>query len=75
MSAGTPERLRRMADQIAANLAVRGHAEAVAETATHIRKFWDPRMKAGIFAEDLTQLTPIAREAIELLKAEAQATA
>lgn len=75
MSAGTPEKLRRMADQIAANLAARGHEEAVAETATHIRKFWDPRMKAGIFADDLTQLTPIAREAIELLKAEAQAAA
>jgi len=74
MSAGTPAKLRRMADQIAKNFEANGHTVAVYDTATHIRKFWDPRMKAGIFADDLTQLSPIAREAIELLKDEVQAS-
>jgi formate dehydrogenase subunit delta len=63
----TGARLRRMADQIARNLAARGHETAVEGTAEHIWKFWDPRMKAQIFADDLAQLSPIAREAIERL--------
>lgn len=66
-TADTGAKLRRMADQIANNLKARGHEEAVNETAEHIWKFWDPRMKAKIFADDLSQLTPIAREAIERL--------
>ena len=65
--ADTGARLRRMADQIAGNLAARGHEEAVTQTADHIWKFWDPRMKDRIFADDLSQLTPIAREAVERL--------
>lgn len=67
------EKLRYMANQIAANFASNPHELAVAETTTHIRKFWDPRMKAGIFASDLNALSPIAREAIERLMAEAKA--
>ena len=62
------EKLRRMANQIAMNFAAIGHDNAVLATADHIRKFWDPRMKAGIFADDLDQLSPIAKEAIEKLK-------
>ena len=68
-------KLRRMADQIAANFAIQGEDKAVAETAMHIWKFWDPRMKAGIFADDLSQLSPIARAAIEKLMADAKAAA
>ncbi|WP_244925474.1 formate dehydrogenase subunit delta [Caenibius tardaugens] len=30
--------------------------------------FWDPRMKAGIFADDLSGLSPIARAAVERLR-------
>lgn len=66
-------KLIRMANQIAANLASRGEAVAIADTAEHIRKFWDPRMKAAIFAEDPAQLSPIARAAIEKLKTETAA--
>ncbi|MFC3097016.1 formate dehydrogenase subunit delta [Alteraurantiacibacter palmitatis] len=66
-------KLIRMANQIATNLAAKGEAVAVAETAEHIGKFWDPRMKAAIFADDLTRLTPIARAAIEKLKAQVSA--
>lgn len=63
-------KLIRMANQIATNLAAKGEAVAIAETAEHVAKFWDPRMKAAIFADDLTRLTPIARAAIEKLKAQ-----
>ena len=59
--------LRRMVDQIATNFAVQGDAEAIAATAEHMRLYWDPRMKAGIAAEDLSLLSPIARAAVESL--------
>ena len=65
-------KLRRMADQIAANFAALGDEAAVASTAEHILKFWDPRMKAQIYADDLSQLSPIAGAAIARLKAEAE---
>jgi formate dehydrogenase subunit delta len=68
-------KLRRMANQIATNLAAKGEAVAIEETAVHIWKFWDPRMKAAIFADDLADLSPIARAAIEKLKADAAAAA
>jgi formate dehydrogenase subunit delta len=60
----TLETLHRMANDIARNLAAMGHDKAVLATADHIDHFWDPRMKAQIFAEDFSGLTPIAREAI-----------
>ena len=63
----TLETLHRMANDIARNLAAMGHDQAVLTTADHIDKFWDPRMKAQIFADDLAALSPIAREAIEHL--------
>jgi formate dehydrogenase subunit delta len=59
--------LNRMANDIARNLAAMGHDQAVLATADHIEKFWDPRMKAQIFADDRSALSPIAREAIEHL--------
>lgn len=60
-------RLRYMADQIARNFAAIGHDDAVAATADHIVKFWDPRMKAAILADDRHALSPIARDAVGLL--------
>ncbi|MEO6388463.1 MAG: formate dehydrogenase subunit delta [Croceibacterium sp.] len=59
--------LRRMADQIAVNFSAIGHDDAVLATADHIYQFWDPRMKAAIFADDRANLGPIARDAIEHL--------
>jgi len=56
------ETLIRMANQIAANLAVQGDA-AVEQTAQHIRLYWDPRMKAALREIDLQALSPIARAA------------
>jgi formate dehydrogenase subunit delta len=58
-----------MANQIALNVAARGHAPAVEETASHIIKYWDPRMKAGMLGGDRSLLNPIATEA--MLKVEA----
>ena len=59
--------LQRMANDIARNLAAMGHDDAVLATADHIDHFWDPRMKAQIFAADRSALSPIASEAIEHL--------
>lgn len=60
-------RLRYMANQIARNLAVRGHSGAVFAAADHIATFWDPRMKEAIIADDRSELSEIARDAIDLL--------
>lgn len=60
--------LLNMANQIARNLAAQGDAVAIAETCQHITDFWDPRMKAGIFAADTASLCPIAAAAIAQLK-------
>jgi formate dehydrogenase subunit delta len=67
VSSNTLATLRRMANDIARNLAAMGHDSAVLATADHIDKFWDPRMKKAIFADEGTDLSPIAREAIEHL--------
>jgi len=63
----TIDTLRRMANDIARNLEAMGPSKAALATADHIDKFWDPRMKRAIFADDGIGLSPIAREAIEHL--------
>ncbi len=72
MSISTTDRLVRMANQIAINFQVRGEAVAIAETAEHIKKFWDPRMRAGIndhIAAGGEGLNPIALAALKSLAA------
>ena len=64
---GTIDTLRRMADQIALNFGAMGHDKAALATADHIYQFWDPRMKAAIFADDRALLSPIAAAAIDHL--------
>ena len=44
------ERLVYMVNQIARNFEALGHDTAAKATADHIASFWDPRMKAQIFA-------------------------
>ncbi|MBV1918019.1 MAG: formate dehydrogenase subunit delta [Sphingomonadaceae bacterium] len=56
-----------MAQQIARNFAVLGEAEAAAATADHIAKFWDPRMKAQLLAEEPGELPPVVALALEKL--------
>ena len=63
------DKLAMMANQIARNLAVQGDEAAVAGTADHIRRFWDPRMRASILAylADGGVLEPIAAAAVRRL--------
>jgi formate dehydrogenase subunit delta len=62
-------RLIAMANQIAAAFAANGEAEAIAATEDHLRKFWDLRMRRQVLALDPAGLTPIARAAVERLRA------
>jgi formate dehydrogenase subunit delta len=65
----------RMANQIARNFAVKGENAAIIATAEHIRKYWEPRMKAQAFDmvdQNGSGLSDPAREALALL---AQGTA
>jgi len=66
VSSNTINTLRRMANDIARNLEAMGHDKAVLATADHIDKFWDPRMKRAIFADDERAgvLSPVAAAAI-----------
>jgi formate dehydrogenase subunit delta len=68
----SPDKLVHMANQIGKFFSGQGDDEAVAGTADHIQKFWDPRMRAAIFdhlAQGGAGLDPPVREAIARLKA------
>jgi formate dehydrogenase subunit delta len=64
------DKLVYMANQIGKFFASQGTDQAVAGTANHIAKFWDPRMRAAIF-EHLKAggagLDPDVRQAVEQL--------
>ncbi|HWX56986.1 formate dehydrogenase subunit delta [Bradyrhizobium sp.] len=65
------DRLIYMANQIGKFFQSQGHDQAVAGVAEHIRKFWDPRMRRGIFAHldaGGAGLDPNVREALEALR-------
>lgn len=65
------DRLVYMANQIARNLATLGGDKAAAAVADHIARFWDPRMRAQLFAlhaKGAAALIPIADRAITLLR-------
>jgi formate dehydrogenase subunit delta len=64
-----------MANQIGKFFASQGPEQAVTGTAEHIKKFWDPRMRAAIFAhlaEGGAGLDPNVRAALEKLKTAAK---
>ncbi|HEY6432141.1 MAG TPA: formate dehydrogenase subunit delta [Acetobacteraceae bacterium] len=68
----SPDKLAYMANQIARFFAHQPHDQAVAATEDHLRKFWDPRMRATILGsvQDLgAKLDPVVREAVERLRA------
>lgn len=69
------DKLVMMANQIVRNLAVQGDDKAVLLAADHMRKFWEPRMRAQIrahYAAGAAGLTPLAKLGVEqLLKIEA----
>ena len=65
------EKLTMMANQIAALFKAQGEAAAPAAIADHLKKFWDPGMRADIMAHldgGGVGLDPLVRRAIELLR-------
>jgi formate dehydrogenase subunit delta len=65
------DKLVYMANQIGKFFASQGPDRAVAGTAEHIKKFWDPRMRAAIFAymdADGSRLDPHVRTALGQLR-------
>lgn len=73
-----PDKLVMMANQIAKFFSAQGEARAVPQIATHIEKFWDPRMRKHIFAH-LEQggagLDPLALSGLQTLRAKLADTA
>jgi formate dehydrogenase subunit delta len=66
----SPEKLVRMANQIAAFFRTQGEASAPAMVADHLAKFWEPRMRKAIIAHGKAGgegLDPIAAQAIVML--------
>ena len=60
-----------MANQIGAFFKAQGEAAAPAAIADHLKKFWDPGMRADIIAHLETGgagLDPLVRKAIETLQ-------
>lgn len=63
----SPEKLVRMANQIATFFESQPGDDRAERTALHLSDFWDPRMRAeiGKLAEDPDSgLSPLAREAV-----------
>ncbi len=68
----SPDKLIYMANQIGKFFVTQGPEQAVAGTADNIKKFWDPRMRAAIFAHLETGgagLDPVVRKAVAQLAA------
>ena len=61
-------RLRYMAGQIAREFAVQGDEVAIEATADHIRKFWDPRMRAQLLADNPAGQTPMVAAIVTRLR-------
>jgi formate dehydrogenase subunit delta len=67
----SPDKLVYMANQIGKFFTSQGQDRAAVGTADHIKKFWDPRMRAAILAHLEAGgggLDPPVREAFELLR-------
>jgi formate dehydrogenase subunit delta len=65
------EKLSYMANQIGKFFAHQGEDKAVAGIANHIARFWDPRMRAAIFAHldaGGAGLDPFTRKAVASLR-------
>jgi len=70
------DRLIHMANQIGSFFATQPRIDAAAAVADHLRKFWDPRMRAAIIAHAAQgggDLAPHVREAVRLLAADEEA--
>ena len=61
----------RMANQIADFFKGYGHDEAIKETADHLNRFWDPRMRKALFeylAKGGEGLDPLVKDAAPLIR-------
>ncbi len=70
MSHSTTATLVKMANQIGDFFGTQRHIDSAAGVADHIKKFWDPRMRAGIMehvAHGGAGLNPLVLEALKLL--------
>jgi len=70
----TPAKMVHMANQIALFFAAYPHDEAVAAVADHIKKFWEPRMRAqllGYLASGGGDLHPLVVEGARTLAPDA----
>jgi formate dehydrogenase subunit delta len=66
----SPDKLAYMANQIGRFFAHQPHDKAVDAIELHLRRFWDPRMRAGIIAQpdgETVRLEPRVREAVDRL--------
>jgi len=66
-----PEKLVMMANQIGDFFKAQGEREAPAAIADHLKRFWDPGMRADIVAhleKGGLGLQPLVRKAVELLR-------
>lgn len=66
----SPEKLVRMANQVATFFRAQDAATAPALVADHLEKFWEPRMRAAIIAHGRAGgegMDPITAEAVMLL--------
>ncbi len=73
----SPEKLVYMANQIGRFFAHEAEEKAVADTADHLKKFWDPRMRKAIIAyvaQGGEGLQPLVRKAVLSLDATVPAT-
>ena len=70
----SPDKLVHMINQIAQFHARRPEGEAAGLISTHLKRFWDPRMRSEIIAYAQSAgegLCPVARHAIERLVVDA----
>lgn len=68
----SPEKLVRMANQIATFFATQPGADQADRVAQHLSDYWDPRMRsqiAEIAGQPDSGLSPLAMEAVARLKA------
>lgn len=73
----SPEKLVYMANQIGRFFAHEAEPKAVADTADHLKKFWDPRMRKAIIAyveQGGEGLLPFVKQAVLSLAAATTST-
>ena len=70
MHAKPSDKLVMMANQIANNLEIQGPDRAIAEMSSHIRRYWEPRMRETILTyvrEDGSALNPLALKSLQAI--------